>query len=93
MTREEMADEIELFCNTAPDYSYLVRFDATKTALDTFIWVRCIPNIDAIVKNVPDSWDVIMFKSEDGLLGMGHYKRYLTDDGKTFDKEYYVNPD
>lgn len=93
MDRKTMANEIELFCNNAPNYSYLVRFDAMNVKVDTFLWLRCIPNIDGVVKDMPESFDVYIFKSLDGSLGgIGHFDRYLTKDNK-FNKAFYLDPD
>lgn len=92
MNREEMAGEIALFCKDAPELSYLVRFDATNSAVNTFIWVRCTPNIDAIVHHVPKSWDIVMFKGPEGVIGIGHYCQYVTKDFE-FDKELYLKPE
>lgn len=92
MERKELVNEIELFCNDAPDYSYLARFDATNTKVDTLIWVRCLPNIDAIVKNLPDSWDVIAFKAGGRTSGCGHFGRYFTNEGN-FNKAFCLSPD
>ena len=94
MTRKQMAVEIELFCNTAPEYSYLVRLSEAKKGIDAFIWFRCIPNINAgvhVLSNTGNSWDVFVFKSADGPLPVGGFCRYIAD-GK-FDKELYLNPD
>lgn len=94
MDRTQTADEIQLFCNNAPENTYLVRVSYAKKDIDTFIWLRCIPNINAglmLLNSKIDAWDVFVFKSIDGLLPIGSFGRYITD-GK-FDKDLYLNPD
>ena len=88
MTRQELADGIELFCNTAPEDMYLARYCQSEN-IDVFVWIFYTRGL---CDHLPEDFDYYLFKGHDGLLGMGRFRHYMTTDGK-FDKVLYLNPD